>query len=71
MEAILRELFDMQRFVRDSALQSVIDEVEARYADKSRECADKRELSIDELDLAAAGQPRVQYPNPDREKELW
>ena len=72
MEAILRELFDMQRFVRDPVLQSVIDEVEARYADKLREYADKGEISMRELEsVAAAGEPPAQYPDPCREKELW
>ena len=87
MERILRELFDMQRFEGDPVLQSVIDAVEARYADQmdqaeradwnadqayQRQYANYRELSMDDLDfVAAAGEPHVQNPDPDREKELW
>ena len=69
MDAFLRELFDIQRFACDPVLQSVIDGVETRYAEKSDK-PDKRELSINELDIAAAGQPRIRYPEPGREKEL-
>ena len=57
MEKLLAGLFDFQRFEKEPALQSVIDEVEARYF-----CA---ELTDDELDtLSAAGDPFSQPPDP-------
>lgn len=52
-DKLLTELFDLQRFERDPALQSVIDEVEDRWSDE--------ELSDDELKmLSAAGDPYLQ-----------
>ena len=57
MEKLLAGLFDFQKFEKESALQSVIDEVEARHF-----CA---ELTDDELDtLSAAGDPFSQPPDP-------
>ena len=57
MENLLAGLFDFQTFEKEPALQSVIDEVEARYF-----CA---ELSDDELCmLSAAGDPFSQPPDP-------
>ena len=50
---LLTELFGLQRFEGDPALQSVIDEVEDRWSDE--------ELSGDELSaLSAAGDPYAQ-----------
>ena len=52
MEKLLKDLFDLQRFARDPALQAVIDEVEERYG--------IRALTDDELEgLAAAGDPDI------------
>ena len=57
MEKLLAGLFDFQKFEKEPALQSVIDEVEARSF-----CA---ELTDDELDtLSAAGDPFSQPPDP-------
>ena len=57
MEELLAGLFDLQTFEKEPALQSVINEVEARYF-----CA---ELSEDELCmLSAAGDPFSQPPDP-------
>lgn len=57
MEELLARLFDFQTFEKELALQSVINEVEARYF-----CA---ELSEDELCmLSAAGDPFSQPPDP-------
>jgi hypothetical protein len=62
MEELLARLFDFQKFEKEPALQSVIDEVEARYF-----CA---ELSDDELCmLSAAGDPLSQPPDP-KESDL-
>ena len=47
MERKLKNLFDFQRFVRDPALQRIIDEAESYM--------EAVELSDDILDLAAAG----------------
>ena len=59
LEKLLEGLFDFQRFERDPALQSVIDEVEERYFHK--------ELSDDELSmLSAAGEPYSQPPDPKK-----
>ena len=50
MDHLLTDLFDLQRFAGDRALQAVIDEVEGRYA--------VRALEDDELGtLSAAGDP--------------
>lgn len=52
MENKLRKLFDFQKFEGNSDLQQVIDSVHARYQ--------KRELSMDEMDMVfAAGQPEL------------
>ncbi len=52
MEQILSDLFALQRFAGDGALQAVIDEVEGRYA--------IAELDDDALaGLSAAGDPFV------------
>ena len=48
MENKLRKLFDFQRFEGNASLQSVIDDVHARYA--------KRELDMDDMEwVNAAG----------------
>lgn len=52
MEQILSDLFALQRFADNSALQAVIDEVEGRYTVNA--------LDDDALDdLSAAGDPFV------------
>ncbi len=57
MEKLLTGLFDLQRFERAPALQSVIGEVEARYF--------AEELTDDALKkLSAAGDPYLQTPDP-------
>ena len=57
MEKLLAGLFDFQKFEKEPALQSVIDEVEARCFGA--------ELTDDELDtLSAAGDPFSQPPDP-------
>ena len=62
MEKLLTGLFDFQRFESDPALQSVIDEVDARYSG--------RELSDDELEMfSAAGDPYLQMLNPNKRDE--
>ena len=56
---LLTELFDFQRFERDPALQSVIDEIEERCFGE--------ELSDDELKmLSAAGDPYLQIKDPTK-----
>ena len=56
---LLTELFDLQRFERDPALQRVIDEVEERFFGD--------ELSEDELSmLSAAGDPYLQIKDPNK-----
>lgn len=45
MESILKNLFDLQRFVLDPQLQTLIDETERRYDE---------ELTDEELELLAA-----------------
>ena len=61
-EKLLSGLFDFQRFERSPALQSVIDEVEARYFGE--------ELSDDALTfLSAAGDPFLQTPDPKKREE--
>ena len=52
METALEKLFEFQRFVKNPAMQRVIDEVEVRYA--------SRVLSLDGPDAAAAGGRRSQ-----------
>ena len=50
MDQLLTELFALQGFARDSALQALIDEVEERYGTQA--------LDDDALaDLSAAGDP--------------
>ena len=62
MERLLAGLFDVQRFEREAALQSVIDEVEARYFGD--------ELSDDALRMiSAAGDPFSQPPDPMKRDE--
>jgi len=62
MEKLLTGLFDFQKFEKEPTLQSVIDEVDARYF-----CA---ELSDGELDmLSAAGDPFSQPTDP-KESDL-
>ncbi|MER1992963.1 MAG: hypothetical protein ABS897_02955 [Eubacteriales bacterium] len=58
MENKLRKLFDFQKFEGNSSLQSVIDDVHARYA--------KKELSMDDMEwVNAAG-----YANDLEKKRL-
>ena len=58
-DKLLTELFDLQRFERDPALQRVIDEVEDRWSDE--------ELSDGELEmLSAAGDPYMQTVDPKK-----
>ena len=55
MEKKLSLLFDYQKFEKNAALQSVIDDVHARYP--------SRRLSDEEADqVAAAGLPGAAYP---------
>jgi len=59
MEGKLKTLFDYQKFEGNSALQSVIDSVHARYAVK--------ELSLDEMEwVAAAGVSEKKPADEDR-----
>ena len=63
MDRLLTELFELQRFANDSALQAVIDEVEERYAISA--------LSDDALaDLSAAGDPYIQARKRMKRDEL-
>ena len=56
-EKLLTELFDLQRFERDPALQKVIDGAVARRQ--------RRALSDEELDMvSAAGGPYLQIRDP-------
>ena len=64
MEALLKRLFDYQKFERDPALQRVIDETAARY--ESRALTDE-----DVSRLFAAGDPDPQVPNPPEGKPPW
>ncbi len=50
LEAALKQLFDFQRFERSPALQTVIDEVLARYSGNGL-----LSLADDDLALAAGG----------------
>ncbi len=57
MEKLLCDLFDLQRFEGDPALQRVIDETEAGLSGD--------ELSDDQLDMvSAAGDPYLQTRDP-------
>lgn len=56
-EKLLKELFDLQRFEQEPTLQSVLDEVEARYFGEA--------LTDDTMhQLSAAGEPFSQSPDP-------
>ena len=62
-EELLENLFDFQRFEKNKALQSMIDEVEGRYF-----CG---ELDEDELELlSAAGDPYLQAVDPMKRDAL-
>ena len=62
MEGKLKTLFDYQKFEGNSALQSVIDSVHARYAVK--------ELSLDEMEwVAAAGVSEKKPADEDRKDD--
>lgn len=61
LETTLRTLFDYQRFDQNTALQSVIDEVLDRYAQKELFI-----LSDDQVALAAGG---VSRGMPDETRE--
>lgn len=54
MSIKLQQLFDLQHFAGNKKLQSLIDDTMSRYG-SSRE-----ELSIDDLELNAAGNPYMQ-----------
>lgn len=61
MEKLLKDLFEFQRFCRDSELQSVIDEVNDAFPDEG--------LDGDALRwIAAAGEPT---PEDEDEKDDW
>jgi hypothetical protein len=58
MENRLKKLFDFQRFEGNASLQSVIDDVHARYA--------RKELSMEDMEwVSAAG-----YSNDPEKKRL-
>lgn len=58
MENRLKKLFDFQRFEGNASLQSVIDDVHARYA--------RKELSLEDMEwVSAAG-----YSNDPEKKRL-
>lgn len=59
MEKLLKDLFDLQRFVLEPELQALIDETERRY---DEELADE-ELGL----LAAAGEPTDGWHLPSPE----
>ena len=55
MENKLKKLFDFQKFEGNASLQSVIDDVHARYA--------KKELSMDDMEwVNAAGDHSAKKP---------
>ena len=54
MSIKLQQLFDIQHFAGNTKLQSLIDDTMSRYGSK------REELSIDELELNAAGNPYMQ-----------
>lgn len=53
----LQQLFDLQHFTQNSKLQSLIDDTLNRYGGK------REELTLDELELNAAGNPYMQKGN--------
>ena len=53
----LQQLFDLQHFTQNSKLQSIIDDTLSRYGSK------REELTLDELELNAAGNPYMQKGN--------
>lgn len=55
----LRKLFDYQRFARNPRLQGQLDSVYRRYL------AQGEALSDEELDMAAAGEPKKEPPGPE------
>ena len=64
MEALLKRLFDYQKFERNPALQSVLDEIAPR--------CESRALSDEELNgLSAAGDPGYQVPDSPEGKPPW
>ena len=50
----LQQLFDLQHFAENKKLQSLIDDTRSRYG------SGREELSFDELELNAAGNPYMQ-----------
>ena len=61
-EKLLKGLLDFQRFERESALQRLLDETEARYFGE--------ELSEDALrTLSAAGDPFAKTPDPKKREK--
>ncbi len=54
MSMNLQQLFDLQHFAGNSKLQSLIDDTMSRYGSK------REELSLDDLELNAAGNPYMQ-----------
>lgn len=64
MEALLRRLFDYQKFERDPSLQRVIDGITARR--------EARALSDEDVNgLFAAGDPDLQVQDPPEGKPPW
>lgn len=63
MEGKLKALFDFQRFMRDAALDAVIQDTDERYGKAEA-------LTTDQLELvSAAGDPHTAKENiPQREK---
>ena len=63
VEKTLKQMFDYQRFAKNPALQSIIDDVHRRYA--------RQELSDDELEtLSAAGDPYLHVMGPGKRDEV-
>ena len=62
VQKLLTELFDLQRFEEEPALQSIIDETEARYLGTELSDADLSSLS-------AAGDPYTQITDPKKRNE--
>jgi hypothetical protein len=57
MSLNLQQLFDLQHFAGNKRLQSVIDDTMSRYG------SGRQELSMDELELNAAGDPFLAQGN--------
>ena len=57
MSVKLQQLFDLQHFAGNSRLQALIDDTMSRYGSM------REELSVDELELNAAGDHHTKYEN--------